>query len=149
RPPADRARRARLAGPRAGGARDDADRGRGARPDGGRLALLRRGVGRDRRARDRGGARHGVARHHRRGGPPPSRRPAVERRATPARGPRDRERRTPGRAACEGESGVGRCRALIVVAALWAATAHAGGACDEGRGATGLALALRAGVLTV
>jgi len=44
---------------------------------------------------------------------------------------------------------VGRCRALIVVAALWAATAHAGGACDEGRGATGLALALRAGVLTV
>src|SRR5262249_62090644 len=36
-----------------------------------------------------------------------------------------------------------------VGAALWAAAAHAGGACDEGRGATGLALALRAGVLTV
>jgi len=44
---------------------------------------------------------------------------------------------------------VGRGRALILLAALWAGAAHAGGACDEGRGATGLALALRAGVLTV
>jgi hypothetical protein len=45
---------------------------------------------------------------------------------------------------------VGRGRALILLAALWAGAAHAaGGACEEGRGATGLALALRAGVLTV
>src|SRR5262249_15236817 len=77
-----------------------------------------------------------------------SRRPAVERRAPPAGRPRDRERRNPGRAACKGESGMGRGRALIVVAALWASTAHAGGACGEGRGATGLALALRSWMLT-
>ncbi len=38
---------------------------------------------------------------------------------------------------------------MILVAALWATTAHGSGACDEGRSATGLALILRAGVLTV
>lgn len=38
---------------------------------------------------------------------------------------------------------------MILVAALWATTAHASGACDEGRSATGLALTLRGGVLTV
>jgi hypothetical protein len=44
---------------------------------------------------------------------------------------------------------VGRGHWLIVLAALWAGAAHASGACDEGRSATGFSLALRAGVLAV
>jgi membrane-associated protease RseP (regulator of RpoE activity) len=44
---------------------------------------------------------------------------------------------------------VGRSHWLIVVFALWAAAAHASGACDEGRSATGFSLVLRAGVLAV
>jgi hypothetical protein len=38
---------------------------------------------------------------------------------------------------------------LILVVTLWGSAAHAGGACDEGRSATGFSLALRAGVLAV
>jgi len=44
---------------------------------------------------------------------------------------------------------VGRGHWLIVVVALWAGIAHASGACDEGRSATGFSLVLRAGVLAV
>jgi membrane-associated protease RseP (regulator of RpoE activity) len=44
---------------------------------------------------------------------------------------------------------VGRGHWLIGLAALWAGVAHAGGACEEGRSATGFRLALRAGVLAV
>ena len=44
---------------------------------------------------------------------------------------------------------MGRGHWLIVLAALWAGAAHASGACDEGRSATGFSLALRAGVLAV
>jgi hypothetical protein len=44
---------------------------------------------------------------------------------------------------------VGRGHWLIVLATLWAGAAHASGACDEGRSATGFSLVLRAGVLAV
>ena len=44
---------------------------------------------------------------------------------------------------------MGRGHWLIVVLALWAGAAHASGACDEGRSATGFSLVLRAGVLAV
>ena len=44
---------------------------------------------------------------------------------------------------------MGRGHWLIVVVALWAGTAHASGACDEGRSATGFSLVLRAGVLAI
>src|SRR5262249_3240391 len=119
------------------------------RSRGGGLPLLRRALGAPRRARARDCSRHAEPRHHRRRGTPPDRRAAVERRAAAAGGSRDRERRHVGRAAGAGEGGVGRGHWLIVVAALWASAAHASGACDEGRSATGFSLAVGAGVLAV